>query len=457
MSAFLAGRGGISPGLNGRPADPPPRPRWETGTPLTQLAPGSEVVDWKVDGMLAAGHLTTLTALYKTGKTTFMALLLKARQTGAAFLGRETKPGATYIVSEESKSLWAIRRDEYGLDDSTVVLCKPMFAKPDFGTWGEFVDHVHDDAKAHGCDTVIFDTIAAVAPWRNENDSAEIIGAVTPLNKLTAAGFAIAFSHHAGYGDRQIGQASRGSSAINGNADIVLELRRYKPNDLDDRRRVLNGLGRFDCIPSEIVIELAADGSGYTASGDRKAAAARDLYQRLRDTLPPDPPGLTAKDVHEELPKDDRPRRGDVSRELQKGANRGDWQTAGEGTSRDPRRFWGVRVPCVPTCSGTPEHDCPKPPVSTCSRVLFKEHVHGEGHVRDAGEGHSIDGVGVPEHETTGHSDDSFPIGANAPPVELPPHPNEAVLVEWNQIAAAKKKSGTVAARGKRRKRPRAH
>jgi hypothetical protein len=49
--------------------------------------------------------------------------------------------------------------------------------------------------------------------------------------------------------------------------------------------------------------------------------------------------------------------------------------------------------------------------------------------------------------------DDSFPFGANAPPVELPPHPDEAKLNEWNRLAG-KKKCDTVVASGKRGKRP---
>ena len=53
----------------------------------------------------------------------------------------------------------------------------------------------------------------------------------------------------------------------------MLEMRRYKNDERADRRRVLNGLGRFDDVPEEVVIALSEDGTEYAAEGDRKAIA----------------------------------------------------------------------------------------------------------------------------------------------------------------------------------------
>jgi hypothetical protein len=103
---------------------------------------------------------------------------------------------------------------------------------------------------------------------------------------------------------------------------------------------VLSGLGRFDEVPHELVIALAEDGSGYTAEGDRKANVARELHAAILGVLPSGPPGWTTEEVHEELPEDNRPRRGDVSKALQAGAAAGSWRAAGEGKANDPRRFW---------------------------------------------------------------------------------------------------------------------
>ena len=118
---------------------------------------------------------------------------------------------------------------------------------------------------------------------------------------------------------------------------MLLELRRYKPDDNDDRQRVLSGLGRFDEIPTEIVVMLAEDGSGYSASGDKKAEAAWELRTAILDTLTPEPTG--AIEIHALLPEAGRPRRGDVMKALRAGADAGLWTASGTGKPKDPWRF----------------------------------------------------------------------------------------------------------------------
>jgi hypothetical protein len=135
------------------------------------------------------------------------------------------------------------------------------------------------------------------------------------------------------------GKASRGSTALGGAVDIILDMRRHKPKELSDRRRVLSGLGRFDEIPDELVIELNPDGSGYTAHGDRKAIAAVELNRALLGVLPHQSPGMKAEDVHSALPPDNRPCRGEVGKALQCGSGT-HWARTGTGKRGDPYRFW---------------------------------------------------------------------------------------------------------------------
>jgi hypothetical protein len=297
-------------------------------------------VDFLWDGCIARGHLTMLSALMKAGKSTFLGHLLRCLQGGDPFVGRATKACRTLVVSEESPALWCRRRDALGLTDQLSVLCRPMLARPNFGDWSEFIGHVEGRAIERHCDLVIFDTISAFAPWKSENDSAEVMGTITPLNRLTRAGLAGLLIHHIGKADQSEGRAARGSTALAGAVDVLLEMRRHKPDDLTDRRRVLSGLGRFDEVPEQLVITLNEDGSGYTAEGDRRALAARELAEAIRGTLPVGPPGTKADDVHKSLPEFGRPRRGDVMTALQKGAAAGQWTSGGTGKRGDPRRFW---------------------------------------------------------------------------------------------------------------------
>jgi hypothetical protein len=80
-------------------------------------------------------------------------------------------------------------------------------------------------------------TLAAFAPWKSENDSAEVMAAITPLNALTEAGFAVLLFHHHGKADQSEGRAARGSTALAGAVDVLLEMQRYSHTDLGDRRR----------------------------------------------------------------------------------------------------------------------------------------------------------------------------------------------------------------------------
>lgn len=313
--------------------------KWPDPVPISALSGEVAEVDWFWQGCIARRHVTLFSALMKAGKTTLVGHLLRALQEGREFCDRRTQRCRTLVVSEESKAIWRERRDALGLDDSLAVLCRPFICKPTFADWSDFLSHVCRCAGEFRADLVAFDTLAAFAPWRCENDSAEVMATLTPLNQLSEAGHGVLLFHHHGKADQSEGRAARGSTALAGAVDVLLEMRRFKPDDSSDRRRVLSGLGRFDEIPEEIVLELAADGSGYTACGDRKAVAARELREVIMGALPSDPPGLTAADVHGAISGDERPKRGDVGKALTAGIGR-DWLATGSGKKGDPYRFW---------------------------------------------------------------------------------------------------------------------
>jgi hypothetical protein len=317
--------------------------RWPRPVKITELPEDGSSVEWLWHGCFARRHITLFSALMKSGKTTLSSHLLRALQHGDPFVGRATRQCRTLVVSEESHAIWRERRDTLCLDDHLSVLCRPMIAKPTFADWTDFLTHVEECATADAVDLVVIDTVSAFAPWKSENDSAEVMGTLTPLNRLTKAGFAVVLFHHFGKADGTEGRGARGSTALAGAADILLELRRFRPEDLTDRRRVLSGLGRFDEIPEEVVIELKADGTGYTAEGDRKAVAMRDIQALIEEVLPPREPGLSAEEVHKALPSDTRPRRGDVMKALVAGAEQRRWRTAGTGKKLSPRLFWMPR------------------------------------------------------------------------------------------------------------------
>jgi hypothetical protein len=316
------------------------KPPWPDPKPVSELAKGGADVDWILHGMIAAGHSTLLSALMKLGKSTLLGFMLKALQDGSDFAGRRTKKCRTLVVSEESETVWAIRRDNIGLDDSLHVLSRPMLTKPNYAEWLNFVLWLDAKAKEQEAGLVIIDTLGKFAPWRDENASADVQATMNPLDRFTGSGMGLLLFHHDGRDDRSVAKGGRGSTALSGAVDILLKLGRYRDNDLVDRRRVLSGIGRFDEVPDEIVLNLAEDGSGYVAEGDKKALAARELHRAILDSLPVEPPGMTCDEVHAGLDDENRPRRGDVMKTLRNGSMGRDWKSGGSGKPRDPFRFW---------------------------------------------------------------------------------------------------------------------
>jgi AAA domain/DnaB-like helicase N terminal domain len=313
--------------------------KWPAPLLVSELSTAGAAVDFLWHGCIAKGHLTLFSALMKAGKTTFLGHMLRALQDGLPFVGRATRQCRTLYVSEESQGLWCGRRDALGLSDQLSLLCRPMFAKPSQAEWSEFIAYVGAQALERKCDLVVFDTISSFAPWRDENASAEVQAALTPLNQLTQFDLAVLLVHHMGKTDGSQGRAARGSTALAGAMDVLLELRRFKDDDRQDRRRVLTGLGRFDEVPDELVVTLEDDGSGYTSEGDRKAMLARELADAVLRVLPDDVPGIRGDELHTLLDEEIRPQRSKLQSILLEGVGAGLWQASGTGKKGDPRRF----------------------------------------------------------------------------------------------------------------------
>src|SRR5262249_45189880 len=147
-------------------------------------------------------------------------------------------------------------------------------------------------------------------------------------------------SHHPRKGDAGEGQASRGSGALPGFVDVILEMRRVRPSDRSNRQRQLTAYSRFDGTPDELVIELAEDGSGYRCLGSPADADRQSRWQIIRDLLPSESPGKTAKELQDDWPSNPKPGGRTVAQDLTQGAEAGRWSMAGAGKKGDPYRFW---------------------------------------------------------------------------------------------------------------------
>jgi AAA domain/Primase C terminal 1 (PriCT-1) len=270
---------------------PPDGPEFAAPVPASKLRAADPDTLWLWDGYLARGGTTLLTALWKAGKTTLLAHLLRALETGGAYCGRAAAACRVLYVTEEGESRWAERRDKLGLADHVEFLARPFVTKPDSPKWLRFLEHLGGLLAARRFDLLVMDTISNLWPVQDENNACQVQSSLMPLPHALGSTAAL-LVHHPRKGDGQEATASRGSGALTAFCDTIIEMRRFTPGDRSDHRRVLTGYGRADDTPGEIVVELTD--AGYVHRGEREEVAAADLVPEVLDVLPLVPPGMTA-------------------------------------------------------------------------------------------------------------------------------------------------------------------
>jgi hypothetical protein len=328
--------------LLGEPAGVSPEPAgaFPEPVPIEQLTAIDLDDAWRVKGLLGTGSITLFSALWKSGKTTFLAHVLKALGGDAPFVGLSVVPSRALVVSEEPAHLWTKRRDELGLKNHVEILCRPFLGKPSQKKWEDFLAWVAERVKSRSYNAVFLDTLSALWPVENENDAGEIMRAVLPLRQLSGA--AVCASHHFRKGDGAEATAARGSGALPGFVDIILELRRFASDSPANRARVLTGVSRYESTPAELVIELAENGSGFVAKGSKTSVKQERLRKAILGILPAKPPGLAWNEILDRFPAEERSRKQDMLDTLRMHAGLS-WTRAGEGTKRSPYLYAAKR------------------------------------------------------------------------------------------------------------------
>lgn len=298
---------------------------------------------WCWEGYLAVGHITLLCGLWKAGKTTLVAHLLRLFGSGGD-LGGSVEAGRVLIVSEESAALWIRRRDSIGIGDHVHTVLRPFLQRPSQLAWESFVAELAGYVRDNDYKVVIFDTLGSVWPVMKENEAGPVQAALMPLHMITRAGAAVLLNHHPKKGDAGEGQAARGSGALPAFVDIILELRRYNATDREDTRRVLTAYSRFDETPPELVLELAED--GYRSIGSKGHATQSDRFQVIADIIG-DSGGQSADDICKAWPVDcgiPKPGKRKLEADLRAGTDGGRWVRIGKGVSGDPFQYRAAAV-----------------------------------------------------------------------------------------------------------------
>jgi hypothetical protein len=130
----------------------------------------------------------------------------------------------------------------------------------------------------------------------DESKAGAVIEALEPLMLAAGDGLAVLIIAHQRKAAGKHGEAVRGSNAITGGVDVIVELERT-PEELGRRMRVLRAESRFTATPEELVGELTEEG-GYIAQGEldevKREAEGKWIAQLVESA-----PGATTDELAE--------------------------------------------------------------------------------------------------------------------------------------------------------------
>src|SRR5262249_12845670 len=152
------------------------------------------------------------------------------------------------------------------------------------------IAHLKHHVESGDFGLVFFDPLTTLWPVEKENEAGPVADALMPLAQLTEKA-GVVLSHHFRKSDGNEATGARGSGALPGYVDTILEMRRYAPSDRKDNRRVISGYGRFEETPDELVIELTDH--GYIAHGDKQEVKRKTITELVRAVLPQQGEGWT--------------------------------------------------------------------------------------------------------------------------------------------------------------------
>jgi hypothetical protein len=255
---------------------------WQTARELAADTP-SEIV-WAWEGYLALGTVAEVDAKLKTGKTTFVGLLIRSLLTGQRFLNRTTLSGpVVYLTEEGNRTFRSMLRRADLLDRSDLhVLSRRRAAEL---TWEAAVAAARAKVIETGAAVLIVDTLSKWVGFREEqeNSSGVAMASMLPLQVLAEElGVVIIVLRHDRKSGGEVGESARGSSQMGGDVDMILQLTRMGGKGRE-RWRCLRALGRFDDTPEQLTIVLTPDGY-RVMDADPREAAAETLLGMLPDS-----------------------------------------------------------------------------------------------------------------------------------------------------------------------------
>jgi hypothetical protein len=242
------------------------------------LAGTPERPDWVWDGYVAPRAVTLLAGRPKVGKSTLLFAFAAAVTRGHLLLDSPTRSARILLLSEERGDTLREKRERWGLNDDVHLL---MRHQAPGSKWPEIVEQAVAHCSEHHLDVLAVDTWDKWAGLGgdSENSSGAVLEALKPLADAAGGGLAVIISAHERKSYGEYGEAVRGSNALTGAVDVIVEIERAKLAE-GGTARVLRTVSRFDQAPPDELVVLL-DEQGYQARGNlADMRAGRGAWRR---------------------------------------------------------------------------------------------------------------------------------------------------------------------------------
>lgn len=211
----------------------------EIFSPMSEFVKlGRRDVEWRVERVIEKGTNGVIQALPKTGKSMAVVYLAACLATGSPWFDLDVSRCRVALISREDYAGTTARRlrrilTGMGLDPENNVFGNWLYINSREQSKSMMLDNPSDlknlikNLQRKNSEFAIFDVFNVLHNARNENDAAEMTAILNRLKLVhSETGAQVCVVHHVrkGSGDDSISERGRGTSAINGFAEFIIDM-----------------------------------------------------------------------------------------------------------------------------------------------------------------------------------------------------------------------------------------